>query len=172
MVWTCGSPAIGPVPCRGDDMRQTLYDWCVENRKEYLLEEWNTARNLPLTPKDVSYGSSTRAVWWRCSLGHEYRSAISTRVTRGVGCPYCSGRRVLPGFNDLATREPEIAAQWYEPLNTPLTPQMVTVGSTRKVWWQCSEGHVWQAVIHSRTGNQRCGCPVCAGRVKKRRRYR
>ena len=50
-----------------------------------------------------------------------------------------------------------------------LTPEMVTVGSHRKVWWQCPEGHVWKAVIYSRARGQRCGCPVCAGRVKARR---
>ena len=31
-------------------------------------------------------------------------------------------------------------------------------------------GHVWKAVIHSRTGDQKCGCPVCAGKVRIRRR--
>ena len=40
------------------------------------------------------------------------------------------------------------------PLNGGLTPQMVTVGSHQKVWWVCSEGHVWKAVVYSRTGAQ------------------
>lgn len=31
-------------------------------------------------------------------------------------------------------------------------------------WWKCSEGHVWNAVIYSRT-TARTGCPVCAGQV-------
>ena len=33
--------------------------------------------------------------------------------------------------------------------------------------WKCSEGHVWRAVLYSRTGPDKCGCPVCAGKVKK-----
>ena len=43
----------------------------------------------------------------------------------------------------------------------------------RKAWWICSEGHVWKAVISARTGRQKNGCPVCAGRVKQdwQRRY-
>ena len=124
---------------------------------------------LPLTPQMVT-PYSNRSVWWRCSLGHEYRTTVSSRTMRDGGCPYCSGHRVLAGFNDLATLEPEIAAEWYEDLNAPLTPEMVTVGAHRKVWWECSEGHVWKSVIYSRTGAQRCGCPVCAGRVKIKRR--
>ena len=124
---------------------------------------------LPLTPQMVT-PYSNRSVWWRCSLGHEYRTTVSSRTMRDGGCPYCSGHRVLAGFNDLATLEPEIAAEWYEDLNAPLTPEMVTVGAHRKVWWECSEGHVWKSVIYSRTGAQGCGCPVCAGRVKIKRR--
>jgi len=45
-----------------------------------------------------------------------------------------------------------------------LTPQMVPPGSSKKVWWKCSDGHEWKALVSSRTGPQKCGCPVCAGR--------
>ena len=45
-------------------------------------------------------------------------------------------------------------------------PAKVTCGSRKKVWWQCPEGHVWKAAIYARAGPQKCGCPVCAGRVK------
>ena len=55
-------------------------------------------------------------------------------------------------------------------LNAPLTPEMVTLWSHRKVWWECSLGHVWKAVVYSRTRAEKCGCPVCAGQVKERRR--
>ena len=40
----------------------------------------------------------------------------------------------------------------------------VPPGSSRKVWWQCENGHAWRAVVNGRTGKQRCGCPFCAGR--------
>lgn len=68
---------------------------------------------------------------------------------------------------------PQIAAQWHPTLNGVLMPEMVTAGSKRKAWWICSEGHVWKAVISARTGRQKNGCPVCAGRVKQdwQRRY-
>ena len=116
--------------------------------------------------------ASNRKVWWRCPLGHDYQAVVSARIQRGTGCPYCAGRRVLPGFNDLAAVEPKIAGQWHPTMNGTLTPEMVTAGSNRMAWWQCSEGHVWKAVISSRTGPQKCGCPVCAGQIRKRRRER
>ena len=63
-----------------------------------------------------------------------------------------------------------MAAEWDPGLNGNLTPQMVTVGSHKKVWWRCAQGHVWKAVMYSRTGPKRCGCPVCAGKVRQRGR--
>ena len=89
-------------------------------------------------------------------------------MQRGNGCPYCANRKVLPGFNDLATAAPLVAKQWHETLTGALTPEMVTAGSHRKAWWQCPYGHVWKAVIYARTGAQQSGCPVCAGKTKSK----
>lgn len=129
-----------------------------------LAKEWHPTKNQ-LTPQEVTCGSK-RKIWWQCKMGHEYLSAVASRTRLGNGCPYCSGVKVLAGFNDLATLEPQIAAQWHQTLNGTLTPDMVTVGSTRNAWWQCQDGHVWKAVVYRRRQN---GCPVCAGRVNRKR---
>ena len=95
-----------------------------------------------------------RKVGWRCSNNHTYQSTVSNR-SLGDGCPICSGRQVLAGYNDLATTDPELAAQadgW--------DPGTLTSGSGKTVGWRCVNGHAWKAVIASRSaGNQ---CPVCA----------
>ena len=135
-----------------------------------IAAQWDRERNDELTAETVSPYSS-RKVWWRCRLGHSWQAAVSARTCRGSGCPYCAGRLVLAGFNDLASLEPKVARQWHPTLNGGLTPEQVTAGSRRSVWWQCPEGHVWKARVHSRTGKQRYGCPVCAGRVKGSRKY-
>ena len=75
---------------------------------------------------------SNRPVWWRCEKGHAYRTIIAQRVQRGNGCPYCANRKVLVGFNDLATVQPLVAKEWHESLNGALTPEMVTAGSHKK----------------------------------------
>ena len=136
-----------------------------------IAKEWYPTKNGALTPETVS-PYSNKKVWWRCALGHEYLAVIGLRTQRDDGCPYCAGRKVLPGFNDLATVEPEIAKQWHPTLNGVLTPEMVTAGSHRKVWWQCPNGHAWKAVVYSRTGPGGSGCPVCAGRIKEDRTER
>ena len=86
---------------------------------------------------------------------------------RSHGCPYCAGKKVLAGFNDLAAACPEIAAEWDAEKNGTLTPEMVTLGSHRRVWWRCPLGYVWKAVVYSRAGGRRCGCPYCAGKARR-----
>lgn len=132
-----------------------------------VAAQWHPQRNGALTPDKVS-PYSNRKVFWRCGLGHEYPMVIADRTSRGSGCPYCAGRKVLPGFNDLATAAPRVAAQWHPELNGALTARMVTAGSRKKVWWQCPAGHVWKAAVYSRTGARGTGCPVCAGTVRSR----
>lgn len=127
-----------------------------------IAKEWHPTKNGTLTPDHIA-PASNRKVWWICDKGHEYQAVVSTRTQRNGGCPYCANKRVLPGFNDLATKYPEIAAQWHPTMNGSLTPDHVLPGSRKKVWWQCRSGHVWQAVVYSRTGSQRTGCPVCCG---------
>lgn len=130
--------------------------------------QWHPTKNAPLTPDQVLPGSH-RLVWWLCKKGHEWQAVVAARTMGGSGCPYCAGRKALAGFNDLATLAPEVAAQWYWTLNGSLTPEQVTAGSRRKVWWECPYGHVWKAAIYSRTGEQHSGCPVCAGKARSRR---
>lgn len=135
-----------------------------------LSLEWDYELNGELTPQKVSTASNRR-VWWRCSLGHEWQTIVASRTRMGTGCPYCAGRKVLEGFNDLASRFPKLAEQWATELNGGLKPNEVTTGCSRRVWWRCSEGHIWRAAIYSRTGPKKCGCPVCAGVVKQDKPY-
>lgn len=130
-----------------------------------IAAQWHPDRNGQLTPENVA-PYSNKKVWWRCPLGHDYAASVGARTVGGSGCPYCANRKVLAGFNDLATRKPTIAAQWHPTLNGALTPEMVTAGSHRKAWWRCPYGHIWKAVIYARAGPQKCGCPVCAGKAR------
>lgn len=136
-----------------------------------IAAQWHPTKNGTLTPEQVTTFSNRKA-WWVCDKGHEYYTVIAHRAQNASGCPYCSGRKVLAGFNDLTTMEPKIAVQWHRELNSDLTPQMVTIGSHKKVWWQCFDGHVWKAIIYSRTGARKTGCPVCSGKVKESRQFR
>ena len=41
-----------------------LFEWCIENDKEYLLKEWDYTKNSNIGPSEVTYGSNKR-VWWQ-----------------------------------------------------------------------------------------------------------
>ena len=57
---------------------------------------------------------------------------------------------------------PRLAKEWNYEKNTPLEPNMFTPGSNKRVWWICSQGHEWEAIINSRKDGR--NCPNCAGR--------
>lgn len=126
-----------------------------------LLNEWDYGKNSPLTPDDVTHGSNKK-VWWKCSKGHSWQAVVKSRCG-GRGCPYCSGSRIMAGFNDLATTHPELVLEWDYKKNTGLLPQMVSKGCNKKVYWigdKC--GHSWSATVVHRVNGQ--GCPYCAGK--------
>lgn len=150
-------------------MRTSLYDYCMERNTSALLTQWHPAKNGPLTPRDVSYGSR-RKLWWQCPKGHAWQAAVYTR-TKGSGCPYCAGKLAQAGENDLASQRPDLLEQWHPIKNLPMTPERVTVGSHFKAWWICWQGHEWRAEVKSRTLGG-TGCPVCAGRVSPERQER
>ena len=124
-----------------------------------LAAEWDYDKNVGITPNTVKAMSSSRKYWWTCGHGHSWQAAVAHR-TQGGGCPYCSGRIVIQGVNDLATKNPMLAAQWDYEKNCGLRPEHVKSGSSVKAWWCCEKGHSWQAAVYSRNAGN--GCPYCA----------
>lgn len=107
----------------------------------------------------VTYGSN-KVVWWKGNCGHEWQASIKGR-SKGEGCPYCAGKRVLIGFNDFGTICPDIAAEWSDK-NIDMNPTDVTAGSQKKVWWKGKCGHEWKAAIKARASGAKC--PYCSSR--------
>ena len=130
-----------------------------------IAAEWDCLRNGALTPKNVLPGSD-KFVHWKCKRGHKWIATVGERTRRNSPCPYCSGRRVLVGENDLQTLFPEVAAQWDTEANGDLSPQKVSAKSNKKVHWICEEGHKWEARIADRTRTDRkpSACPYCNGK--------
>lgn len=129
-----------------------------------LAEEWNWESNGHLLPTNI-LPNSNQKVWWKCAKGHEWQATVSHR-SRGQGCPYCSGKVVVSGINDLLTLNPELAKEWNYEKNLGLRPEEITLGSEKKVWWKCSKGHEWQARIIDR--HRGSGCPYCSQRASYR----
>lgn len=59
----------------------------------------------------------------------------------------------------MANRCPELAQEWHPYKNDPLTPDDVSSGSNRVVWWQCAKHPEteWEGRIRTRVrGFERC----------------
>jgi hypothetical protein len=107
-------------------------------------------------PTSVIAGSHKK-VSWKCQLEHSWMATLNNRASSESGCPVCSNKSVLVGFNDLATTNPELVIEadgW--------DPKSVTVSSGRKVGWKCKLGHQWKTTVASRSAGT--GCPVCANK--------
>jgi hypothetical protein len=106
-------------------------------------------------PKVVIPGSNKK-LEWICQLGHLWNTSPDQRTGRAKsGCPVCSNKKLLVGFNDLATRYPDLAKEadgW--------DPTTIISGHAKKKW-KCVNGHKWASDVLSRT-TRNIGCPSCA----------
>lgn len=130
---------------------QNIKLWCKLNDKPYeLLSE--------------EYQGNKKLLKWKClksSCGEIFKQSWDN-IFRNHGCPYCAGQKVGLS-NCLATKNPDLAAEWHPTKNGDLTPYDVTCGSNKDVWWQCklNHQHEWHVSINSRNSGNKC--PYCSG---------
>jgi hypothetical protein len=104
-------------------------------------------------PSSISIGGHGK-MKWKCKLGHSWTAVVKSRKLNG--CPTCSNRVVLAGFNDLKSRYPKLAQEAYG-----WDPELVTFATTERKKWKCTEGHTWASTVKNRSQLNR-GCPSCA----------
>lgn len=147
----------------------------LQEKRPDVASKWNYEKNGNLTPAMFSV-SSNEIVWWKCNIcGNEWKSSINSMTREGrFGCSICSntqrGRTFTMGQvkmkGSLADNMPDLAKEWHPTKNYPLTPNDVTVGRFKPVWWLCSKcGYEWQSSPNNR--KKGIGCPCCSGRVPK-----
>ncbi len=147
--------------CDGRELLTGFNDIATTNPE--LAAQWHPTKNGNLTPASVTRKSYTPIVWV-CEKGHESEATIPYRLSAKGNCAVCTNQKLLTGFNDLATTNPEIAAQWHPTKNGELKPTQIIAGNDDiRIWWLGECGHEWDAVTWSRTGKQQTGCSICAG---------
>ena len=117
----------------------------------------------PVDPSQVAPFSNKWA-WWICDQGHEYDATV-VKVAQGRRCPYCAGKRIFPGFNDLATVYPEIAKDLDDEKNDGLTADNIFARSSKRLWFKCEKGHEAYSIVNKRVKSR--GCPKCKERTKR-----
>lgn len=119
-----------------------------------LAGEFVLKLNYPLTPRDVA-GYDNRDYWWTCDEGHSWQASPANR-NKGTECPYCIGKRPIPGVDDLASQAPELSKRLHPTKNGKKTAVDYFIDYTRDVWWQCEQGHSFRASIRSMVAGWRC----------------
>lgn len=105
----------------------------IANNNE-LMKFWDTQKNMScqLYPDKITLGSG-KDVWWKCENGYPHSYLMSPRDRRRCSCQYCSGRLVLSGFNDVATKRPDLVKYFINPQEAT----MFTCGSAKEVDLKC-----------------------------------
>ncbi|MBR3593243.1 MAG: hypothetical protein IKL44_01075 [Clostridia bacterium] len=137
----------------GENDLQTLYP---EIAKEFdIIKNGTTPEKI--SPKD------TNLYWWTCSeKHHSFLQSVEHRVNRKTKCPYCSGRKVVCGENDLETLFPDIAKEWDKEKNNGVLPKDVSPYTYNSYWWICPKGHSYKKKVVQRTRfHKPVDCPKC-----------
>lgn len=129
-------------------MKQSFYDWCIENDNQYLLDEWDYDKNIDITPYDVSRWIEKK-VWWKCHVcGNKWMARIYS-VSKGHGCPKCGilkhnenlvRNKLVKGIS-LGNVYPISLQYWDYEKNKGKTPFDIVPNSMTKVWWKCDNNH-------------------------------
>lgn len=120
-------------------MSKNLYDWCIENDREDILQLWDYELN-DCTPKDVAYRTHNK-YYFKCLKGlHKSELKCIDRLVSGntkLSCNQCNFYSFKQWCID------NIHADWlllwdYE-LNQ-CSPDEVAYSSNKKYWFKCPRG--------------------------------
>ena len=144
--------------------------------KPELIPEWSDNNERPMSD---FIATSTYAALWYCQICHgEYTEQIKNREYGDDSCPYCSGKKVLPGFNSFKIRHPDLIEEWDWINNYLLAdPDEIRENYSQNVWWTCDKGskiHKYLMTPKRRVYLQMrhmSACPICKGRRRKMRHY-
>ncbi len=145
----CSGNAIEP----GVSDLRTLYP--------QLSKKFNRDLNPSVRVDEIAPQSKKRYIW-NCDKGHTFTSTPQ-QLVKGYGCGVCSGKQLLAGFNDITAKFPSAAKEWNTELNEGREASEFAPGSSKIVWWRCSQGHNYNMRIDNRCFLDR-QCSVCANR--------
>lgn len=138
---------------------KSLKENSILSKKPELKNEWDYEKNGKIKPEYVSYGSSKK-YWWKCNLGHSYECEPKKKEFN-KGCPYCSNKKLLKGFNDIKTLYPNVINDWDYNLNKNIPEE--TIGITSKhFYWKCVKGHSYYGTLNSKLIGSKC--TICSGK--------
>ena len=136
----------------------TLAEFFAKKQRDDLKKEFVQTEIQSI---DSKYVNLSQEYIWKCKHGHVWKASLKKRIA-GCGCPVCSGRVVQKGFNDLATKYPQLLTEWDYEKNIDISPEEISASNGRVVFWKCKQGHSWQDTVNHRTDGRKC--PFCGNK--------
>jgi len=126
------------------------------------------ANSEKIDPFTIPHGTNNK-LDWICDKGHRWTTSVYSRTKggyrkSGTGCPYCANKKVS-SENSVRAVNPALCEEWDFDKNKE-TPDEILAGSHQKVWWKCSKGHSWQAVVKDRC-IKGTGCGYCSAQTSR-----
>ena len=121
----------------------------LQTKRPDIAKRWHPSRNGTLSP-DMVTPYSGKTVWWFFPyddpdtgrhFDFEWPAPIVNVTTSAFACPFLTNSHVWKGFNDLATKYPDITLYWDYQKNTLKQPDTVFYKSFKKYWWICPKCH-------------------------------
>ena len=142
-----------------------------------VAAEWDYEENAG-TPDSV-VAQSNQPIGWRCNTcGYKWSASPNQRISKKTGCLKCgvqamSKKTKQPKFIDCQDPQGRAwLAEWDHELNARHGnfPHNTSLKSHKQIFWLCNkcpagQKHSWPAAPNIRTGPNKTGCPLCAGKA-------
>ena len=162
LKWKCKKGHLWTAQVRSRSFQKTNCPFCSNQTTGAGINDLSSThpelakQAFEWDPTTLTAGSN-KTVEWICPKKHTWKTSIAHRSKEKTDCPYCSGRKAWPGFNDLKTTNPSLSKEAFG-----WNPSKYTNSSGTKVKWKCKQGHTWTAAIYSRSEGNKTGCPTCS----------
>jgi hypothetical protein len=161
LLWRCPNhdepyPLAGYLRAKGIGCSYCANQRLLPGFNDMATTHPSMAADLVVTDPTTVFAGTEKILLWRCPNHPEPYPARAMNRLKDRSCGYCSNRRVLTGFNDMATTHPALAGEVAD-----CDPSTVIATSPRQHRWRCHTcGHQWSAPAVARAGGT--GCPRCA----------
>lgn len=139
---------------------------CDERKKsneQFVKEVFDLGTGIK--PLDKYDGLRTK-IRFQCANGHIW-SSTPHDILYGYGCPYCSGNKVLRGFNDLWTTHPGVASM----LKDKDIGYEISYGTHRVLDFVCPQCGYVKQMSPKQIISYGFGCNMCSVGIKYPNRF-
>lgn len=117
----------------------SFYDWCIENKREDLLERWDYELNN-CSPKEIAKGGKRIKYWFKCDKHPEHKSELKNvgNFTGGeTGCMDC--KQCLSLYQWCIDNDKKEFLDLWDYDKNECSPWDITCKNNKKYYFKCSK---------------------------------